>query len=223
MNISQNKNISEEERKAIRQRSELELLRLIEKKPGDARLHNFLSTFYRSIGAFPQAQEQAALARSFSPKKQAIIIEQGVIELQMNNLEKASEFFKVAFELEEENTQARILYAASLANLGKIDETKEILGEEYRDEFASNDYALSSVNQSGDKEFLIQLFEERIKIRPQIAQDRASLAYLYYELGKNEDSIRVLSDAAAAIPSFSERAQCFIENLESGNKPDEGC
>lgn len=223
MNILRNTNISEEERQAIRQRSELELLKLIEEKPGDARLHNFLATFYRSIGAVPQAQEQAAIARSLSPEKQAIILEQGITEIQANDLEQASEFFKTAFELDTGNVQALILYATTLVNLDKVAEAKALLGEEYLDEFAANDYALASVNQSGDKEFLAELFEIRIVSRPQVAQDRASLAFIYYELGDIESSVATLETAAEAIPDFSERAQCFITNLEAGNQPDEGC
>lgn len=223
MSIVRNPQITEEERKAIVMRSELELLRMIEEKPGDARLHAFLSSFYRAIGALPQAQEQAAIARELSPNKQALIIEQGIVEIQLNDLPKAEEYFKTAFELEESNTQARILYAALLAAQNKFEEVDIVLGEDYFDDFAQNDFALSMVDQSRNREYLARMFEERIAAHPEVAQNRASLAFIYYETGEIDRSIAVLQEAALAIPQFAPTAECFIGNLESGAEPAEGC
>lgn len=223
MSVARNQSVPENERQMMVQRAELELLRMVEEKPGDARLHNFLATFYRTIGAYPQAQEQGAIARSLAPRKQAIILEQGVTEIQMGNLEAARDFFKQAYELETSNTQALVFYASMEAQLGNIEKTKELLGDEYLDEFAANDFALNSVNQSGDKVFLTSLFEERVKITPENAQNWASLSYLYYELDELEKSIHTLERAASSAPSFAVQARCFIENMKVGNEPSAGC
>lgn len=223
MNIVRNPNISEAEKQGIAQRAELELLRLAKDKPGDARLHAFLSSFYRSIGALPQAQAQAAIARELSPKKQAIILEQGIIEIQLGDITKATEYLKTAFELDESNTQARVIYAAVLVSAGKAEEAKTLLGEEYLDEFALNDFALSMVDQSGDRQLLADMFIIRIEKRPDVAQERASLAFIYYELKEMDKAIAVLKTAADEVPTFAESAQCFIANLEKGVVPDEGC
>jgi tetratricopeptide (TPR) repeat protein len=223
MSISRNPKVAEEDRAMFIQRSELELLRMTEEKPGDARLHAFLSSFYRSIGAMPQAQEQAAKARELSPNKQAIIIEQGIIEIQLGDIEKAKEFLKTAFELDESNTEARVLYAAVLAGHDQMDEAKALIGKEYLTQFAQSDFALSMVDQGGDKELLIEMFEARIAADPTSAQNRASLAYIYYEQGESEKAIEVLEKAAEEISTFAPSATCFIGNLKKGVKPDEGC
>ncbi len=215
--------VSEEEKKAITQRAELELLRMVKEKPGDARLHAFLTSFYRSIGALPQAQEQAAIARQLSPNKQSIITEQGIVELQIGDNEKAREFFKTAFELDESNRQARVLYAALLVGINESGSALELIGDEYFDAFALNDFALSMADQSGDKELLVRMFESRISSQPEVAQNRASLAFLYYEMGEIDKAIEVLEDAGDAIPSFTESAECFVGNLKKGAIPDEGC
>jgi len=223
MNIARNQNISEEERKAIIQRAELELLRLAETKPGDARIHAFLGSFYRAIGAYPQAREQAAIARTFSPKKQTIIIEQGLIELQLGDTAKATEFFKEAFELDERNTNARIFYASLLANAGDVEGMRELISEEYFPRFAQNDFALTMVDQSGNKELLLEMFKERVSANPDVAQNHASLAYIYYQMDQIKEAIAVLEGAAEKIPAFEPTAQCIIGNLEKGTAPDEGC
>ena len=98
-----------------------------------------------------------------------------------------------------------------------------MLGEEYFTAFALNDFALSMVDQSGNREYLARMFNARIAERPEVAQNRASLAFIYYELGDIDASIEVLQDASIAIPDFADTAECFIGNLEAGIEPATGC
>jgi tetratricopeptide (TPR) repeat protein len=223
MDIVRNPNIKVEEKQAIAERAELELLRMIQEKPGDARLHSFLSSFYRSIGELEKAQEQAAMARLLSPKKQSIILEQGVIEIQLGAMDKAKEFFKLAFELDESNVQARVLYASLFATAINTEEIKALVTPEYFVDFANNDFALSMVDQSQNRALLAEMFEARIVATPSDAQNRASLAFIYYELKQIPKAIEVLKKAGDEIPSFTKSAQCFIDNLNKGVKPDVGC
>lgn len=223
MNIVRNPNIPAEDKDLIVKRAELELLRMVEEKPGDARLHNFLSTFYRTIGAFPQAKEQAAIARSLSPRKPAIILEQGVIAIQMGDLPTAAGFFREAVDLAPENSQARVLLAATEIRLGEIEAANEVIGEAYLDQFVANDFAVESAYQSGDFELIERVFRRRAELVPNVAQNWASLSYVYYEHGDTEKSIEVLEDAKVNVPGFADTAQCFIDNIEAGNEPAEGC
>ena len=205
------------------QRAELELLRLIEEKPGDARIHNFLSSFYRSIGAIEQSREQSAIAASLSPNKPALVLEQAVVELQEEKLEEARVLLQKGFELEEKNTQARILYAAVLLRLGQIEEAKELIGEDHMKAFALNDYALGSAETAGDLEYLAELFTIRMETDLTNPQYRASLAFIYYRLEDIDKAIAILKQAGEDIPSFTEAAACYVGNLETGATPDEGC
>jgi len=223
MNIVRNPNVPEEEKQAMIMRAELELLRMIDEKPGDARLHTFLSSFYRSIGALPQAKEQSAKARELSPNKQSIILEQGIIELQLGNTAGAEAFLKTAFELDETNTQARVFYVGVLVGNKKFEEVDRLLTDEYFDQFAISDFAIAMVDQSGNRELLARMFESRITQRPTVAQERASLAFIYYERSDTEKAIEVLEAASNDIPDFSSKAQCLINNIKTGNAPEEGC
>ncbi len=223
MSVLRNPNASEEEKKGMVQHAELELLRMVAEKPGDARLHSFLTTFYRTIGAAPEARTQSAIARELSPKKQAIIIEQGIVELQAGDTKKALEFLKEAFYLDERNTQARIFYAATLISESKKEEALALIGTEYFDAFAQNDYALSVIDQSKDLELLAKMFERRIALAPTNAQNHATLAFIYSELKETAKAIAVLEKAGAELPDFKESAECFVGNLKKGVKPDVGC
>ncbi len=223
MGIVGNPNVSDKDKQNMVQRAELELLSLIEDKPGDARLHNFLASFYRAIGALPQAEEQAKIATSLSPEKPSMIIEQGIIALQQNKLEEATGFMKQAFELDERNTQARVLYGAVLMRSGKTQEARDLIDPDYIEAFSRNDYAVSSTEAAGDFDFLAKLFEARIAQQPDNPQFRASRAFIDYQQGNIEGAIEVLKQAAEDIPSFANVANCYVDNLQKGATPDEGC
>ena len=225
VNASRNQNLSQEDRASIMQLAGLELLILLDEKPGDARLHNFMSSYYRSIGVIPEAREQAALAASLSPEKPALILEQALIELQENDIELGLGFLKQAFELEEKNAQARILYAAVLMRTGATQDAKALLtvDEKYMTQFALNDYALASTGIAKDYEFLATLFVLRVAEDSANAQYRASLASIYHQLGDTDKAIEILVKASEDIKTFAPTATCFIANLEAGNAPEEGC
>ena len=76
----QKSQFSEEDKTALSDYVESEMLKQIEEKPGDAKIHSVLGTFYRQIRQFDKSREQFALAREISPTKPAIIINQGFTE-----------------------------------------------------------------------------------------------------------------------------------------------
>lgn len=223
MQIVRNPNIPQGEKEQIVMRAKLELLKLADEKPGDARIHNFISAFYRSIGAMDKAREHAAIAVSLSPTKPSLLAEQAIVELQAGKPEAAEGFLQQAFALEKQNTQVRVLYAAILMQEGKFAQAKELIGDTYKEQFAMNDYALSSTKATGELAYLAELFELRIVHTPNNAQDRASLAFIYHQLGDDEHAIATLQKASEDIPDFAPRAQCYIGNLTAGNNPSEGC
>lgn len=196
---------------------------MIENKPNDARLHVFFASFYRSIGQFALAQEQIDIARSLSPNKQTIILEQGITAQLNGDDERARKHFKEAYELEPKFKQARVMYAASLLGTDQADTIRDIITDEYFTAFALDDGALRAVDQAKETQLLIDMLVTRVKNRPNNAQERASLAFAYYQVGEIDKAIEALESGAEAIPSFRSLASCYVTNLETGNKPDEGC
>ncbi len=223
MTVARTPNVPENEKQMMIQRAELELLRMADEKPDDARIHNFLTSFYRTIGAIPQAREQAAIAMSLSPRKPALKLEQALVEMQANDLKAAEVFLKESFDLEPRYTLARILYAAVLFRNDNVDLAKSLIGTEYINDFALNDYAISAVEFKKDYAYLASLYEIRTTSQPENPQHRASLAFLYYELGDTVQAIATLEKAATDIPSFSAAATCYAENIAAGIDPSTPC
>tara|TARA_B100000508_G_scaffold24443_2_gene17612 strand:- start:4370 stop:6574 length:2205 start_codon:yes stop_codon:yes gene_type:complete len=231
MGITRNPQVSEETKIAFTQYAEEQLLRLAKEKPGDARIHVFIGSYYRSTGQVEKAQEQLLLAREYSPNKQAIIIQQGFVELAIGNNEAAYDFFKTAYELDTRNLEAREFYAAAHYYVGKADEIEPLMDSEAaKARFAASDFLISSSNQFGDFAFAAKLFDYRAHAEPNQKQSWATdpqtwatLAYLHYQAGNSEAALVALEESKVAVPEFAATAQCFATNIENDRDPQEGC
>ncbi|MCB9810001.1 O-antigen ligase family protein [Candidatus Nomurabacteria bacterium] len=224
-------NIPEDIRQRYADLTKEQLDKLVEEKPGDARVHVFIGSYYRALGQQDKAAEQMAIARELSPKKQAIIIQQGFVALSQGKNEEAREFFKEAYELDEANLEAREYYAATLFYTNEADTAIALMdSEDAKYRFAKSDFMISAANQFGRTDFVKELFEYRVQAEPNgeqnwknEAQNWATLAFLYYESGEKDKAIEVLNQAKDTIPTFTNTASCFIGNIEKDITPQEGC
>lgn len=239
MSVARNQQAPQEVKDRYAAATEEELLRLVERKPGDARIHVFIGSYYRSINQPDKAAEEMAKARALSPNKQAIIIQQGFIALTQGKNEEARQFFKTAFELDERNLEAREYYATSLfyvdeADTGialmRVPEDSEIDQNAVMKRFAASDFLISTANQFGRQDVIIELFEYRLGPEEvtgrnwrTVPQNWATLAFLYFETEQPEEAKRVLQESLTAVPEFAPTATCFIDNIDNGREPQEGC
>jgi O-antigen ligase/tetratricopeptide (TPR) repeat protein len=203
--------------------AETEISNLIVKKPGDARLHVFFAGYYRSIGDLNKAKEQIDIARSLSPNKQSIILEQGVIALSRGENEAGRDYFKTALDLDPRFDQARFLYAGSLMYTGQTDQVLEAVGEDKLALFSKNDFALGAAEQSKSTGVLKIMLEKRLEADPANAQNYASLAFVYYREGDMVAAVDILKRGVEKVPTFAKIGTCYIGNIEKGEKPDLGC
>jgi O-antigen ligase/cytochrome c-type biogenesis protein CcmH/NrfG len=225
MNIVRDQNIPEAQRQEFLTLAERSLLELVAAKPNDARIHVFLGTFYRSTGQPEKAAEQMRIARELSPRKQAIIAQQGVIALSLGDQMAARDFFKEAFTLDERNFEAREYYASILFLTGAAEEAKSLaVDAAAKERFAMNDFLVNSVSGAGELAYLAELYEIRVQQQPDNAQPWASLAFVHYKNNNTEAALETLAEAAIAVPSFASTSRCVAANIKLGKPaPEEGC
>jgi tetratricopeptide (TPR) repeat protein len=222
--LARDPNVSPEVREQFLSYAEEQLLALAEFKPGDARIHVFIGSFYRATNQLDKAAEQMAIARALSPQKQSIMYQQGLIAITQERYEEAVDFLRTAYESETSNVVAREYYIASLMYVGDVETAQSLLETpEITSQIAASDFVATAANQAGEYGFLAQLFEARVASNPEEAQTWATLAFVYYQDGRTEDALRVLGEAADSVPSFSETATCFANNIEQGIDPQTGC
>jgi O-antigen ligase/tetratricopeptide (TPR) repeat protein len=204
--------------------SEEQLADLVARKPGDARIHVFVASYYRATNQLDRAAAEMAIARSLSPDKQGIIIQQGFIALAQGQNDTAHEFFTTAFTLDERNPEAREYYAASLLYQNDISGATALLDTEAtKTRFANSEFLLGAAKQVNATELLIELFTHRLEQDNSNAQSWATLAFLYYNQADNDGAIRILNEAQVAIPGFANTATCIIGNITAGVDPQTGC
>ena len=252
--------VAQADRERFMARAEQALVTAANEKPGDARIHVFLGSFYRSIGDASSAREHFDLARELSPRKPSIIIQQGATELALGDAEAALERFETAYELDTRNEQALVFYAGTLFQVDRGDEAVALLRDTSASTtltttapagplptevetpgsdgtatttsvtvpsrvrtFAQEEYAINAVNQSGNNEFLAELYEIRVLERVSDPQEWTSLSFVYFDQDDTDQAVSTLRRAGQAIPDFAERAECFAANIEQGNEPQDGC
>jgi tetratricopeptide (TPR) repeat protein len=207
-------------------RAEAEIRAMIERKPGDARLHVFAASYYRAINELDRAAEELAIARTLSPNKQSIIMQQGANALAQANPVLARDFFREAFVLDERYSLAREYYVAMLLDTGARDEAIALLeagDEAFQNSLAQNDFVINLLNSKGEFALLTELFERRVNLDGSQPQTWASLSYLYYQNQQTEEAIAVLERAAIAIPQFASTSACLIDNMRAGREPEANC
>ncbi len=202
---------------------ESEFQKLIEDKPGDARLHIIFATFYRQVNNPQKALEHLAIARSLTPRKPQVMIEQGFASIQAGNFDEALQYFKDAYALEPNFLGARVYYAvgallagknglfAELADIGELEENPELLRA-----FAKEDMIVTAAHETNHYDFLKFILEERVKLAPEDAQARTNLAIAYYETGNTTRAVEILNQAVKDIPSFKKQGQEIIADMLSG-------
>ncbi len=217
--------------------TETELLKMVEEKPNDARLHVFLASYYRAIGAHDKAVAQLEIARALSPNKQAIIIQQGATVLAMSDFAKARDFFQAAYELDHTNDEAREYYFASLYYVNDAKAANVLLEdatEDFLNRIAQSSFVITSLGSVGAYDDLSRLYERRVVLNPEDPQNWASLAFGYYQLSSTskltEEKVRYTNKAietlergSQAVPSFAKTATCFTNNIKAGRSPEVGC
>lgn len=216
-------NIPPEVKEKFLQKAVMEMEHLIKDKPGDARLHFFLSNLYRAAGQIELAKQELERAIELSPNKQALIIDLGTLEAIEGDYEAMRDLYQKAFMLDQNYNQARFFYAGALMYVGEHEKVNEIITEEHWQEFAMSDQALAIAYQSDSTDWVIKILEERIDAEPNDAQHRASMASVYYEDGQINEAIAILEQAIEDIPEFSILGQCYVSSMRSGEDPRASC
>lgn len=193
---------------------------LIDKKPGDARSHVILGSFYRMAGELDKSLEQLLLAQELSPRKQDIIDDIALIYLAGGQNEKAIEFYERAYELDKRNQSALVHLA--VAHLVAGDEAKfnELIPKAELDKkgdlwfvYVNDLLTVQALNQIKRYDLLEFIFEARVANNPSDPELRINLAAAYFEGGNKEMAIAVLEQAIEDIPSFRDRGRAMIRQL----------
>ena len=217
--------VDEDQRAEIIEVVETSLVNLIAEKPKDARVYVIFGSFYRMIGELDNAMEQFVLAEELSPRKQAIIEEQGLIYLAAGRYEEAIAAYERSYALERRNYSALVHLAAAYLLSGDEERFNELVSEEELAKkgglwyaYVNDEISLQVANQLKRYDLLELILLSRIELDPSNSEHRYNLAAVYYEQGNKEQAISVLEQAIKDIPAFKSRGETMIRQLRAQNE-----
>lgn len=184
--------------------------------PLDARFPLFLGTMLDSYGDYAQAQPQMQLAQQLSPDKQTILFEVGLNAEARGDTAGALSAFQNAFNLETDDLDSRLYYAAALIDAGDNAQAQAVLAPVLASGQAADPRIASAYAAKRDYADIITIWQAAVKADPTNAQNYFTLAAAYYAAGNSTEAIAQLQAAEAADPSSASEAEQIISEIKSG-------
>jgi O-antigen ligase/Flp pilus assembly protein TadD len=189
---------------------------LMTQRKHDARLELFMGTVLSSAGANAEAVTYLQQAVTDSPKKQQILMQLGLTQIQNGQPIDAIASMRTAFEEDQSYDTARILYASAYYYAGDTKDGDQLLIDKWGTVVVDNDQLLQvydNLKQWGRAEGIWKL---RIEKSPNDAQLHLGLASTYFQAGDKADTIAELQTVAKLSPTLAAQMQSLITQIQNG-------
>lgn len=203
---------SKETRQAIVNLAGKEMTAELARAPHDARLRLQYALFYRAIGDTKDAASQSAIARTDSPQKQIIIMEQGIEAFQAGQYDAAKEFFTQAYTLDTDYKDPIASIAAADIASGDIPAGKALLQQTYGTTTVTNQILILAYYQRKDWDDLITIMKAQVAQSSDV-NTAFQLVAAYYEAGRKSDAIAELRTIMQEHPEAAQQAQQYLQQL----------
>lgn len=196
-----------------------EMQRQIKETPEDTRAYLVWGGFFRSVGQTEMALEQYTKALELSPRKQVVYLEIGSLYLQNGLYEEALTWFKDAYLLETQYTEAKLLYAIAALYAGDKNLSDELLASIPENDLYYNDRYINVLIELKDYEQIATIFSRRITDGADTFENTASLTAAYLQMGRRADAVKVLRRYADLNPKDAQQINYYITEIEAGRNP----
>ena len=193
-----------------------EMQKEIASNPNDARLHVFLGSFFRQVGAFDEARKELFRALELSPGKQTIMLEIGISFHDQGTSDEAAAWFKKAFDLDPRYDMARVLYAVTAIEKNDRALTESLLVPRFGTTTPDNDYLLQTYVNAKDYQSVIGVLKNKAAANPTDPQPHIQLSNAYLTVGNRQSAIAEIRKSIELDPSLKEEGEKFIEEIEAG-------
>ena len=184
----------------------------------DARYELFLGSFLTRFQRYDEALAHLNKALEFSPKKQIIMFEIGLVHISTSQYDKALEIFRQAYELEKNYPDARNYYAVAAIYAGKNDLVKSLLEPVYGTILVDGDNFIKAYSDTNQYDKVLAIWQLRVKQNP-VAKNYIGLGATYLTMGQRVKSIETIQKAIELDSSFKEQGEYFIKEIRAGRNP----
>ncbi|HEX8947252.1 MAG TPA: O-antigen ligase family protein, partial [Candidatus Paceibacterota bacterium] len=193
-----------------------EMQKEAEALPQDARVRFELAVGYASFGDYKDALAQMAIARSLSPKKVTIILEEGVIRLQANDLAGAAQDFKEAYALAPQ-FQSLVPYGAAGDILsGNAGAAQATLARSFGTTTVDSPVLIEAYALTKNYLPLIPIYRMRAAKPGSSIDDAFRLAIAEAAAGQTQEAIAQVRAVMAAHPEATQAGEALIQQIQQG-------
>jgi Flp pilus assembly protein TadD len=182
--------------------------------PQDTREQLELSYAYRSGGDGADALKAIQTARSLSPGKEEIWIQEGETQWDMGNTAAAQTDFNTAYKLGPQFKDLATYAAAGDFAAGDVADAEKVLLGAYGTTSVDSDILSIAYYRTKDWPRLISLWKMRTTLPAATAQTWFALAAAYYTSGDKANAIAAVTEAAKLFPEAAASAAAAISQIE---------
>ncbi|MDO8573101.1 MAG: O-antigen ligase family protein [bacterium] len=199
-----------------------ELDKQIARTPDDARYQIFMGSFLNQIGNHDEALRYLKNAQILTPKKQQVYFEMIGSFLTKKDYSSAVDAAKIAYELEPNYENARIIYALTLIyNKDKTQADNILLPIRQRlgGGGIPDERLLRAYLDTKDYKNAEAVLNAYIVADPSNYRYHTSLAALYLEKGERQKAIAEIQKAIDADAGFKDQGEYYIKEIKAGKNP----
>ncbi len=191
----------------------------VKEVPLDARLRLELAVGYASFGDTKDALAQIAVARTLSPKKETIILEEGFIKLQAGDIAGANKDFQEAYKLAPQFSGLATYAAAGDVFAGNLAQAQALLKKSFGTTTVDQPILLRAYAQTKQYGPLIAVLKERFAQNPDATTTAFQLAVTYAQDKQPARGIAVIRAFDAAHPAAASIGDQIIHAIQQGKVP----
>ncbi len=211
-----NADVSADVKQAFFKKAADEMLAQASASPLDARPPLFLGILLDAYGDLENGAAALRRALELSPTKHSILFELGSNALARDKGDEALLYFKRAYELSPEFSDARIYYAAAAIRVHKEALADQLLAPLIAAGNAADPRIAAAYAKIGRYDKIAAIWEKRVALEPKDANARFTLAAAYYGAGNKVRAIGILEDAGKLSPEVKQQADELIRQIRAG-------
>lgn len=184
--------------------------------------YTVLQSFYSPIDP-ARARAYAASARALGERKVDLIVNQGVTAYIAGDKDAAKRYWTEAYELYPEGREAQKFYAVVLLLDNRSEEIVGVVSPAVARQLTTDSFVESVAYQEDQREFLKQLYMQRIEAGEMTERTYVNLAMLYYNEGQLQAATETLTAAIELFPELRQPLSCAIANIETNKDINAAC
>ncbi|HFC10787.1 MAG TPA: O-antigen ligase family protein [Candidatus Kaiserbacteria bacterium] len=193
-----------------------EMQKEVAELPQDARIRFELAVGYASFGNYKEALKQISTAIALSPKKETMILEEGVIRLQSGDKAGAAKAFKKAYMLAPHFRGLVSYGAAGYILSGDMRSAEALLMKTFGTTTVDRPALIEAYAYSKKYAPLIDIYSARVAKQGSSVEDSFRLAVAEAAYGRIHTAVARIRTTIASHPEAKAVGNTLIKQIESG-------